>query len=158
MVETKFGTMQVVCGAPNARTGLKGVFAPSGTTIPGTGMVLKPTKIRGVESNGMLCSEREMGLSDEHTGIIELPEDAEIGAPFADVAGLDDPVFDIAITPNRAEALGVHGIARDLAAAGIGAFKPARIEPVRGRFESETKVRLRSQRATAPPARCSSAA
>ena len=142
MVETKFGTMQVVCGAPNARTGLMGVFAPSGTTIPGTGMVLKPSKIRGVESNGMLCSEREMGLSDEHTGIIELPEDAEVGASFADVAGLDDPVFDIAITPNRAEALGVHGIARDLAAAGVGAFKPSRIEAIPGRFESETKIRL----------------
>ncbi|HKJ72696.1 MAG TPA: phenylalanine--tRNA ligase subunit beta [Alphaproteobacteria bacterium] len=142
MVETKFGTMQVVCGAPNARTGLMGVFAPSGTTIPGTGMVLKPTRIRGVESNGMLCSEREMGLSDEHTGIIELPEGAKVGEPFADVAGLDDPVFDIAITPNRAEALGVSGIARDLAAAGIGAFKPPRIDPIEGRFESDTKVRL----------------
>ncbi len=142
MVETKFGTMQVVCGAPNARTGLKGVFAPSGTTIPGTGMVLKPTRIRGVESNGMLCSEREMGLSDEHTGIIELPEGAKVGESFADIAGLDDPVFDIAITPNRAEALGVSGIARDLAAAGIGAFKPPRFDPIEGRFESDTKVRL----------------
>ncbi len=142
MIETKFGTLQVVCGAPNARTGLKGVFAPSGTTIPGSGMVLKPTKIRGVESSGMLCSEREMGLSDEHGSIIELPDDAAIGAPFAAVAGLDDPVFDIAITPNRAEALGVYGIARDLAAAGIGAFKPGKIEEVPGRFKSETGVRL----------------
>ena len=141
-VETKFGNLQVVCGAPNARTGLKGVFAPAGTTIPGSGMVLKPTKIRGVESNGMLCSEREMGISDDHGSIIELPDDATIGAPFASVAGLDDPVFDIAITPNRAEALGVYGIARDLAAAGIGAFKPGRIEPVPGRFKSQIGVRL----------------
>jgi phenylalanyl-tRNA synthetase beta chain len=142
VVETKFGNLQVVCGAPNARKGLKGVFAPAGTAIPATGMVLKPTKIRGVDSNGMLCSEREMGISDEHGAIIELSEDAEIGAGFAAVMGLDDPVFDIAITPNHAEALGVHGIARDLAAAGIGAFKPSRIQPIQGRFDSETKVRL----------------
>ena len=83
IVDTGTERVQVVCGAPNARTGMKGVFAPSGTTIPGTGMVLKPSKIRGEDSNGMLCSEREMGLSDEHDGIIVLPEDAALGAPFA---------------------------------------------------------------------------
>ena len=103
LVDTGAGEVQVVCGAPNAHKGMKGVFAPSGTTIPGTGLKLKKSKIRGVESNGMLCSEREMGLSDEHEGIIELPGDAEIGAPFAEIMGLGDPVIDIAITPNRQE-------------------------------------------------------
>ena len=109
-VDTGSERVQVVCGAPNARTGLKGVFAPSGSTIPGTGLKLKPTKIRGVSSNGMLCSEREMGLSDEHEGIIDLPADAPVGQPFAAYMGLDDPLFDIAITPNRADCLGVFGI------------------------------------------------
>ncbi|MBK5911345.1 phenylalanine--tRNA ligase subunit beta [Rhodothalassium salexigens] len=115
--------VQVICGAPNARLGMKGVFAPSGTYVPGTDMTLKPTKIRGLESRGMLCSERELLLSDAHDGIIDLPEDAPVGTRFVDYAGLDDPVFDIAITPNRQECLGVRGIARDLAAAGLGTLK-----------------------------------
>ena len=132
----------MVCGAPNARTGMKGVFAPPGTTIPGTGVVLKKAKIRGVESCGMLCSEREMGLSDEHEGIIELDADAPVGAPFAQVMGLDDPLFDIAITPNRGDCLGVHGIARDLAAAGLGRLREAAIEPVPGTYRSPIDVRL----------------
>ena len=142
VVETGSGQVEVVCGAPNARTGMKGVFAPPGTTIPGTGTVLKKAKIRGVESCGMLCSEREMGLSDEHEGIIELDPDAPVGAPFADVMGLDDPLFDIAITPNRADCLGVHGIARDLAAAGLGRLASAAIEPVPGAYASPIAVRL----------------
>ncbi len=140
-VDTGSGEVQVVCGAPNAHLGMKGVFAPAGTTLPGTGMKLKKSKIRGVESNGMLCSEREMGLSDEHEGIIELPADAEIGAPFAGIMGLGDPVIEIAITPNRQECLGVRGIARDLAAAGIGTLKPADMTPVEGAFESPVKWR-----------------
>jgi len=130
-VDTGTETVQVVCGAPNARTGMKGVFAPSGTRVPGTGLDLKPTKIRGVESNGMLVSEREMGLSDEHTGIIDLPEDTAVGTPLADVLGLDDPVIEIAVTPNRPDALGIAGIARDLAAADLGTVitpEPKRIE------------------------------
>ena len=141
-VDTGNGQVEVVCGAPNARTGMKGVFAPPGTTIPGTGTVLKKAKIRGVESCGMLCSEREMGLSDEHEGIIELDADAPVGAPFAEVMGLDDPLFDIAITPNRADCLGVYGIARDLAAAGMGRLKTAEIEPVPGVFQSPIDVIL----------------
>ena len=141
-VDTGTSQVEVVCGAPNARTGMKGVFAPPGTTIPGTGTVLKKAKIRGVESCGMLCSEREMGLSDEHEGIIELDADAPVGAPFAEVMGLDDPLFDIAITPNRADCLGVYGIARDLAAAGMGRLKTADIEPVPGAFESPIDVIL----------------
>ncbi|MGE0845031.1 MAG: phenylalanine--tRNA ligase subunit beta [Flavobacteriaceae bacterium] len=121
MVDTGDGEpVQVVCGAPNARTGLVGVFARPGMHIPGTGVNLKPGTIRGVDSNGMLCSERELMLSDDHDGIIDLPADAPVGARYVDYARLDDAVIDVAITPNRGDALGVHGIARDLAAAGLG--------------------------------------
>ncbi len=98
--------VQVVCGAPNARTGLVGVFAPVGTHVPGTGVDLKPGVIRGVESNGMLCSERELMLSDNHDGIIELPEDAPVGVRYIDYRGLNDPMIHIKITPNRPDALG----------------------------------------------------
>jgi len=141
-VDTGSEQVQVVCGAPNARTGMKGVFAASGSTIPGTGVKLKSTKIRGVSSNGMLCSEREMGISDEHEGIIDLPEDAPVGEPFAAYMGLDDPLFDIAITPNRADCLGVFGIARDLAAAGMGTLKAPDLTAVPGAFKSPLDVRL----------------
>ena len=141
-VDTGADRVQVVCGAPNARTGMKGVFAPTGTTIPGTGLHLKKVKIRGVESNGMLCSEHELGLGDDHAGIIELPDEAVVGAPFAASAGLDDPVIDIAITPDRQDCLGVHGIARDLAAAGLGRLRPAPPEAVPGGFASPIGVRL----------------
>ncbi|UCH75139.1 MAG: phenylalanine--tRNA ligase subunit beta [Rhodospirillales bacterium] len=142
IVDTGTEKVQVVCGAPNARTGMKGVFAPAGTYIPGTGLDLKKGVIRGEESNGMLCSEREMGLSDEHQGIIELPEDAPVGAPFAKIMGLDDPVIEIGITPNRGDCLGVRGIARDLAAAGIGTLKDfATAEPVPPAFESPIQWR-----------------
>lgn len=136
VVETGAGRVQVVCGAPNARTGMKGVFAPPGVVIPGTGLALERGVIRGEDSNGMLCSEREMGLSDEHDGIIELPDDAPVGAKFAAVAGLDDPVIDVAVTPDRADCLGVRGIARDLAAAGLGRLRPLDAAPVPGTFRS----------------------
>ncbi|MDO9526709.1 MAG: phenylalanine--tRNA ligase subunit beta [Gemmobacter sp.] len=130
----KMEEVQVVCGAPNARTGLVGVFAPTGTHVPGTGVDLKPGVIRGVESNGMLCSERELLLSDNHDGIIDLPQDAPLGARFIDYRGLNDPMIYIKITPNRPDALGVRGIARDLAARGLGVLKPLDIEPVPGGF------------------------
>lgn len=134
-VDTGDGTpVQVVCGAPNARAGMKGVFGAPGTYVPGSGITLKVAAIRGVESKGMMCSMRELELSDEHDGIIALPDDAPVGARYVDWAGLNDPVFDIAITPNRQECLGVLGIARDLAAAGIGTLKPRRIAPVAGSF------------------------
>ena len=123
-------SVQVVCGAPNARTGLVGVFAAPGTHIPGTGVDLSIGSIRGVESRGMMLSEREMGLSDEHDGIVDLPDDAPVGTPYADWASLGDPVIDIAITPNRADCLGVRGIARDLAAAGLGTLKPLEIPAI----------------------------
>ncbi len=134
--------MEVVCGAPNARTGLVGVFAASGCYIPGIDMTLKKAKIRGVESNGMLLSEREMGISDEHGGIIELAESSEIGTPAVDALGLNDPVIEIAITPNRGDCLGVRGVARDLAASGLGTLKPLAAEPVPGGFESPKTVHL----------------
>ncbi len=138
IVETESGEkVQVVCGAPNARAGMKGVFAPSGTHIPGTGLDLKPTKIRGVESNGMLCSERELMVSDDHDGIIDLPADTPIGTPFAEIIGVDDPAIDIELTPNRPDCASVRGIARDLAAAGLGALKPdTATAPVTGSFDS----------------------
>ena len=139
-VKSAAGEHQVVCGAPNARAGMKGVFAPVGSYIPGIDVTLKAAKIRGVESQGMLCSEREMGISDEHEGIIEMPDDAELGASFAALAGLDDPIIDVELTPNRPDCTGVRGIARDLAAAGLGTFKPfVAAEPVPGSYQSPLK-------------------
>ena len=134
--------VQVVCGAPNARTGLIGVFAPIGTFVPGTGVDLKPGVIRGVESNGMLCSERELMLSDDHDGIIDLPADAPLGMRFIDYRGLNDPMIHIKITPNRPDALGVRGIARDLAARGLGRLKPLPIPAISGGFASPVTVQI----------------
>ncbi|KRE08700.1 phenylalanine--tRNA ligase subunit beta [Bosea sp. Root670] len=143
MVDTGAGEpVQVVCGAPNARTGMKGVFSPPGSYIPGKKVTLGKGVIRGVESNGMLVSEAELELSDDHDGIIDLPADAPVGQPYAPYAGLDDAVIEIAVTPNRADALGVAGIARDLAAAGIGKLKSQVIQPVRGSFPCPVKVTL----------------
>jgi phenylalanyl-tRNA synthetase beta chain len=123
-LDTGAGTATVVCGAPNARTGMKGVFAPPGSFIPGTGITLKVGEIRGVRSAGMLLSERELGISDEHSGIVDLPDDAPVGAPYADWAGLNDPAIDVSVTPNRGDCFSVRGIARDLAAGGIGTLRP----------------------------------
>ena len=139
---TAMEEVQVVCGAPNARTGLVGVFAPVGTFVPGTGVDLKPGMIRGVESNGMLCSEREMELSDDHDGIIDLPEDAPLGARFIDYKGLNDPMIHIKITPNRPDALGVRGVARDLAARGLGTLKTLAIPAIKGGFASPVQVAI----------------
>ncbi|HEV2562030.1 MAG TPA: phenylalanine--tRNA ligase subunit beta [Rhizomicrobium sp.] len=142
MVDTGTETVQVVCGAPNAHTGMKGVFARPGVVIPVNGEALKIGTIRGVESRGMLCSEREILLSEEHDGIIELPVDAKTGSPAAEALGLNDPVIDVSITPNRGDATSVHGIARDLAAAGIGRLKSGSVSPVAGAFPSPKKVHL----------------
>ena len=142
VVDTGAAEIQVVCGAPNARAGMKGVFAPSGATIPANGMKLKKTKIRGVESNGMLCSARELGIGEDHQGIIELADDAEIGAPAAPALGIDEPVIEIAITPNRGDCLGMRGVARDLAAAGIGGLRPESAEAVAGTFDAGVAVNL----------------
>jgi phenylalanyl-tRNA synthetase beta chain len=141
-VDTGSGNVEVVCGAPNARTGIKVVFAKDGSYIPGTGITLKKSKIRGVTSNGMLLSAREMGLGDDHAGIVELPDSAVVGSPAAAAMGLNDPVFDISVTPNRADCLGVRGIARDLAAVGLGTLKPFAVKKVEGKFASPIKVHL----------------
>jgi len=114
---------QIVCGAPNARAGMKGVLGQPGAVVPANGMVLRKSAIRGVESSGMMCSVRELELGEEHDGIIELPADAPVGSSFADYHG-SSPIFDVAITPNRPDCMGIYGIARDLAAAGMGALKP----------------------------------
>ncbi|OUD10123.1 phenylalanine--tRNA ligase subunit beta [Marivivens niveibacter] len=145
-VATDEGELQIVCGAPNAREGITVVVAKPGDYVPGIDVTLSVGKIRGVESHGMMCSERELELSDEHNGIIELPA-GEIGQPFVDyLAETDpskvDPVIEIAITPNRGDALGVHGIARDLAARGLGKLKPVSVDAVEAGFESELTVSI----------------
>ncbi|RYY26271.1 MAG: phenylalanine--tRNA ligase subunit beta [Sphingomonadales bacterium] len=122
--------LTVVCGAPNARAGLIGVLGLPGAVVPANGMQLKVAAVRGVESNGMMCSTRELELGEDHDGIIELPADAAIGTPFSDYAGLNDPVIDVSITPNRQDCMGVRGIARDLAAAGLGTLKALDATPV----------------------------
>jgi phenylalanyl-tRNA synthetase beta chain len=142
MVDAGDKPVQVVCGAPNAMTGMKSVFSPVGTYIPGKKITLAKGVIRGIESNGMLCSAAELELSDDHAGIIELPDDAPVGAPYATYAGLDDPVIDVSLTPNRPDATGVSGIARDLAAAGLGKLKTHAPRPVAASFDCPTAVKL----------------
>ncbi len=133
--------LQVVCGAPNARAGMKGVFGAVGTYVPGSDLTLKVASIRGVESRGMMCSMRELELSDEHDGIIDLPADAPVGTAYAAWAGLDDPVIEVGITPNRQDCMGVAGIARDLAAAGIGTLRTPPVVPVAGGFPCPIEIR-----------------
>ena len=132
--------LQVVCGAPNARAGMIGVLGLPGAVVPANGMELRKSAIRGVESNGMMCSTRELGLGEEHDGIIELPDDAPIGQSFADYQG-SDPVFDVAITPNRPDCMGVYGVARDLAAAGLGTLKPVAPARHEGSYACPTAIR-----------------
>ena len=142
-VNTGEKIIQVVCGAPNARTGIKVALAQPGAIIPIDGSKLKPGKIRGVESQGMMCSSRELCLGDDHDGIIELPDDAPIGAPVAGILGADDTIFEIGLTPNRPDCTGVRGIARDLAAAGIGTLKAdPRQEVVSGAFDSPIGITI----------------
>ena len=144
MVDTGNGgaPVQVVCGAPNARAGLVSVFSPPGTFIPGKNITLGVGTIRGVESRGMLCSAAELQISEEHDGIMELPADAPIGAPYAAWAGLGDPMLEINLTPNRQDCTSVHGIARDLSAADMGTFKDPGIKPVRGEFPCPVQVTI----------------
>ena len=144
MVDTGNGgaPVQVVCGAPNARAGLVSVFSPPGTFIPGKNITLGVGTIRGVESRGMLCSAAELQISEEHDGIMELPADAPIGAPYAAWAGLGDPMLEINLTPNRQDCTSVHGIARDLSAADMGTFKDPGIKPVKGEFACPVQVTI----------------
>ena len=134
--------IQVVCGAPNARAGMKGVFSPPGTFIPGKNITLSVGTIRGVESRGMLCSAAELQISDDHEGIIELPADAPVGTAYVEWAGLSEPVIEINLTPNRPDCTGVNGIARDLNAASIGDFKDRAPKPVKGAFPCPVKVTI----------------
>lgn len=138
-VNTGKETLQVVCGAPNVHEGLVGIYAPTGALIPAYGERLKVAKIRGVESMGMMCSEKELMVGDDHSGIIELPSSTLIGKPAAEVLNID-PVIEVSITPNRAECLGVRGIARDLAASGLGKLKPLSIPEIKGSFKSPITV------------------
>src|SRR3954463_2176100 len=143
LVDTGDGNpIQVVCGAPNARTGMTGVFSPPGTYIPGKKITLGVGTIRGVESRGMLVSEAEMELSDDHEGIIDLPPEAPIGESYTKWAGLDDPVIEINLTPNRPDCTGVHGIARDLAAADMGKFIDPAPKAVKGAFPCPVSVKI----------------
>ncbi len=143
MVDTGTGDpVQVVCGAPNARAGMKGVFAPPGSFIPGKNTTLAVGTIRGVESRGMLLSEFELQLSDDHEGIIDLPADAPVGARYIAWTHADDPMIEINLTPNRPDCAGVHGIARDLAAAEMGRFKDQLIRPVEGAFPCPVGIKL----------------
>ncbi len=138
-VETNGGEFQVVCGAPNAREGMLAIFAPENSYIPGTELHLKKTKIRGIESCGMLVSEREMAISDEHNGIIEVDSKHKIGEPFSKIYKLDEPIIEINLTPNRSDCLSVRGIARDLAAAGIGKLKDLKFKKINESFKSPMK-------------------
>ncbi|MBV9826376.1 MAG: phenylalanine--tRNA ligase subunit beta [Alphaproteobacteria bacterium] len=147
VVDAGKGEVQVVCGAPNARSGLVGVFGAAGVTVPKTGTLLTESKIRGVDSRGMMMSAYELALSEDHEGIIELPAETPIGTRYADLLGLDDPVIDLKVTPNRADCLGTRGIARDLAAAGLGALKPLDTSPVPGRFRSPIAIHIEDAKA-----------
>ena len=140
-VNTGKEILQIVCGAPNVTLGMVGILAPVGTLIPAFGEKIEVGKIRGVESFGMMCSEKELGIGEDHSGIISLPADTKIGLSAAEVLNID-PVIEIAITPNRAECLGVRGVARDLAAAGLGELKPLNILKQNNRFKSPINVKV----------------
>lgn len=144
--------VEVVCGAPNCRAGMLAVFAPLGTYIPGTGITLEKKPVRGIVSNGMLCSGRELELSDDADGILDLPAEmaASIGKRYVEAAGLDDAVIEVKLTPNRPDCTGVRGIARDLAAAGLGSLKPEpETKGVEGTFECPLEIGLDFSRDTA---------
>lgn len=141
-VDTGSGVAEVVCGAPNVHAGMKGVFAPVGTVIPATGQPLKQARIRGIDSSGMLCSEAELLLGDDHAGIIELPGDAPVGAPASAAIRLEGPVIEVAVTPNRSDCFGVLGIARELAAAGLGTLVARNFEPLPGAFRAPLQISL----------------
>ena len=134
--------VQIVCGAPNARAGMIGALARPGTYVPGIDVTLSVGKIRGVESHGMMCSEKELNISDDHNGIIDLPEDAPVGTSFASYAGLDDPVIEINLTPNRPDCTSVFGIARDLAASGLGKLKAPKAPAFKAEGETPHQVKL----------------
>jgi phenylalanyl-tRNA synthetase beta chain len=134
--------VDVVCGAPNVEKDMKVVYAPPGSTIPSTQMKLKASKIRGVESLGMMCSEFELGISDDHDGIIKLDDSVKVGQPYAEIAGLNDTMIEIGITPNRQDCLGVSGVARDLSAAGLGTLNKRKIKNSKGKLKSPIQIEI----------------
>ena len=137
--------LQIVCGAPNARAGIKAVLGLPGTYIPSKDITLAVGKIRGVESQGMMISGAEIGFNDDHSGIIEMPADAPVGTPFAEVLGLNDPVIEINLTPNRPDCTGVSGIARDLGAALIGTFRDRAVKQIKGEFPCPVSVTIEAE-------------
>ena len=145
-VDTVDGRKEIVCGAPNARAGLTTIYAPIGAYVPGLDVTLEARPVRGVVSNGMLCSAAELEFAEESNGIMELPDELQVGAPAAQALGLE-AVIDFEVTPNRPDWLGVAGVARDLAAAGVGRLKDHAIEPVKGEFSCPIAIRI-----TAPDA------
>jgi len=146
-VETFEGMKEIVCGAPNARPGLTTVYAPLGTYIPGSGITLEPRAVRGVVSNGMLCSAAELQTAEESDGILELDDSLTVGTPAAAALGLADAVIDFEVTPNRPDWLGVVGIARELAAAGLGQLKEHSVKPIAGTFPCPVTVTIQSPEA-----------
>src|SRR6185312_610834 len=144
--------MEVVCGAPNARAGMLSVFAPLGTYIPGSKITLEKKPVRGVVSNGMMCSAAELELSEESDGILDLPAEwaSKVGEAYVDAAGLNDPIIEVKLTPNRPDCTGVRGIARDLAAAGMGTLKPEpKLGPIKEAFDCKIPVKLEFTHETA---------
>ena len=143
-VETKDGMLQIVCGAHNARADMTVAYAPMGAYIPGLDFSLdkKPRKIRGIESSGMMCSATELDAGDDNDGIMDLPQDLEMGTPIADALGLNDPVIDFEVTPNRPDWLGVDNIARDLAAVGLGELITPEVKPIKGNFPCPQKIEI----------------
>ena len=144
-VNSDTGILNIVCGAPNVKRGMKVVLAKPGDFIPGLNLNLKASKIRDVKSEGMMCSERELEISDEHEGIIELPSETEVGTLFSEFFGDEKTVFEIAITPNRPDALGIYGIARDLSASGVGKLRTSEIPNIEGSFKPDFSIDLDSE-------------
>jgi phenylalanyl-tRNA synthetase beta chain len=141
-VETIDGPKEIVCGAPNAREGLVTIYAPLGTYIPGSGITLVPREVRGIVSNGMLCSAAELETAEDSDGILELDPALAVGTPAAVALGLNDAVIDFEVTPNRPDWLGVVGIARELAAAGLGTLKDVSVAPVVGSYPCPVDIRI----------------
>src|ERR1700744_4425773 len=142
-VDTVYGRKEIVCGAPNARAGLTTVYAPIGAYVPGLGVTLVEKPVRGVVSNGMMCSAKELEVAEESDGILELPDSFAVGTPAAEALH-QEAVIDFEVTPNRPDWLGVAGIARDLAAAGVGRLKDLAVKPVAGRFPCPIRIETKA--------------
>src|SRR6185437_1290224 len=143
-VDTVDGRKEIVCGAPNARVGLTTIYAPIGAYVPGIDVTLEAKPVRGVVSNGMMCSARELEVAEDSEGILELDDSLKVGTPAARALG-QEAVIDFEVTPNRADWLGVAGIARDLAAAGLGRLKDLAVKPVKGAYPCPIRIEIKSE-------------